>query len=332
MQCNALTKSGNRCERVTGKPLCYQHISHLYFENLLKLRKSTIRLNLGNTYTILHIKNNPEATLTLAETTLSEIPQFEGTHTLIADNLRLQSISFIYSLIRLSLDNTTIKFIPNLPNLLYLSLQNTFDLQNLPSFPKLRNLYLQGSSIIVLSKLKELSVLDISETAISEIPAPKLRNLTANRCFNVSEITNQNLVYLSIRESKVKYLHHLTMIKFLEASKSKELLTLPYSQIQRLDISYCRKVLRIPNILSLQYVNAKGALSLIKVPKLYNVDINYTQCPFLKNTVNFGNLGLYNLSKIIKLQRFFRKYLHRKFKEINFAYTDLKDVIWKYLY
>jgi hypothetical protein len=331
MQCNALTRSGFRCNRKSEKLFCYQHITYLHFQNLLNLEEPNLILRLDGSSTLINLKCIPDPTIKIINTDLYTIPQFEGTSTLIADNLNIAEITEIQSLIRLSADNTLLSTIPLLQNLLYLNLNNTKHLITLPSFPILRNLYLNNSSITELPLLPQLKHLEISDTAISEILAPNLVSLKAQECVNLTEIKNLKLTTLNISKSKVVYLQHLRKIQILNATNCEDLITLPYSPIQILDISYSRKVLRIPNISTLFEVNAMGAFSLIKAP-ISNLQFNYAECPFLANSQYWENTPIQNLHKIIKIQRAFRVHLYRKFQAINFGYTDLKTVIYKYIY
>jgi len=327
MRCNALTKVGTQCTRISDNTFCYQHQGNYNFDNLLN--KSSLRLN--NVDIKYKIRSTPEASIIINQTQLSYIPSFEGTKTLILDNLEIKSLELIQSLTRLSANNTLISTIPNFDNLLFLSLNNTTNLTTIPSLFHLRNLLLNDSSILKLPNLPELISLQISRTQISEIPAPKLKNLDADQCPNLIEITNPDLISINIMKSKVIYLHHLSKVQFLNATNSEDLLTIPYSNLVNLQVSGCRKLSRIPNINTLNLLQAENCLSLIKIPKM--VENKFLKgCPFLPNTVRFENHAIYNTWKLIKLQRFFRSYLRRKFVKIQFSYSDLDTVVANYMY
>jgi len=327
MRCNAITKVGSQCTRISDNTFCHQHQGNCNFDNLLN--KSSLRLN--NVDIKYRIRSTPETSITINESKLSYIPSFEGTKTLILDNLEIKSLELIQSLTRLSANNTLISTIPNFENLLYLSLNKTTNLTILPSLLHLRNLLLNDSSILKLPNFPELISLQISRTQISGILAPKLKNLDADQCPNLTEITNPDLISISIINSKVVYLHHLSKVQFLNATNSEDLLTIPYSNLVNLQVSGCRKLLRIPNINTLSLLQAENCLSLIKIPK--NVENKYLKgCPFLPNTESWQNYAIHNKWLLIKLQRYIRSYLRRKFVRMKFSYSDLDKVVANYIY
>ena len=219
----------------------------------------------------------------------------------------------------------------------YLNRESLFNCQNLiklPIFMCLKELYLSGCNIITLPIFKQLRILDISKTSICLVPNyESLEILRANHCQNLTEILSTEIYRLKITNcNKIKYLHqNLHKVSYLEAQACQDLITLPNSELINVDISYSRKVLRIPKVRSIKEIIAINCLSLISIPDFDeytdHVNYNFTGCVFLSNPIN--------LRKLIKLQLFFRRCLVKRFVAManNFILCDdLNKIIATYIY
>ncbi|XVE78618.1 hypothetical protein DITRI_Ditri13aG0160700 [Diplodiscus trichospermus] len=182
---------------------------------------------------------------------------------------------------QLNLDNTLIAEVPSsikmLRNLVRLSMQNCTKLRRVTArirkLKYLRFLYLSGCSKLqrfpkITETMENLISLDLSRTAIKELPSSSDHLMQLERCRNISVSSLSNLfslAELSLSGTKVEgipSIKHLSNLTFLYLRYCKRLKSLPElpPHLRQLDARDCKSLEIVANTEQVQYARHYGLL------------------------------------------------------------------------